>query len=301
MRDNEHSGEPLWSAANATKFAAVPRPVLATDLDGTLIPSTAIATTQRDRQALRELHEAIEQEWIELIFVTGRFVASILEAIDEFQLPSPNWIIGDVGSSIYRATDQHTGQYELVMSYRQHLDSICRAEELAAMHQRFSHELPIERQEEENQGSHKLSYYCDENHLDSIVEQMETIIQREQQPLSMVHSVDPDDGRGLIDVMPRGVNKAYALQWWSDHLGHDRSRMVYAGDSGNDLAALTSGIRGIVVGNASRDLRLKLDRQAKHLIDQGLIYFSQNGYTSGVVEGARHHRLLPAADVSGNV
>ncbi len=231
-----------------------------------------------------------------MIFVTGRFVASILEAIDEFQLPSPNWIIGDVGSSIYRAGEKSPGQYDQVMMYRQHLDAICPAKELAAIHRRFAQDLPIERQEEVNQGPHKLSYYCDETALDAIVERMETIILQEQQPLSMVHSVDPDDGRGLIDVMPRGVNKAYALRWWSDHIGHDPTRMVYAGDSGNDLAALTSGVRGIVVGNASHDLRRKLDRHAKHLIDQGLIYFSQNGYTSGVVEGARHHRLLPAAD-----
>ncbi len=254
------------------------------------------ATMHRDRQALRQLHEAIDSEWIDLIFVTGRFVASILEAIDEFELPSPDWIIGDVGSSIYRANNQSPGHYDQVGLYRQHLDSICPSAELAAVHRRFATDLPIERQEEVNQGPHKLSYYCDATALDTIVEQMEAMIERDQHPLSMVHSVDPDVGRGMIDVMPRGVNKAYALQWWSDHVDHDPTRMVYAGDSGNDLAALTSGVRGIVVGNASHDLRRKLDRHGKHLIDQGLIYFSQNGYTTGVVEGARHHRLLPAAD-----
>lgn len=294
---------------SSSAVAVIRRPVLATDLDGTLIPSLALETTQRDREALSQLHEAIQQEWIDLIFVTGRFVASILEAIEEYQLPSPDWIIGDVGSSIYRAIDRaqsqntqalvqknHTSaRYEQVMLYRQHLDSICAATELAAVHRQFARELPLERQEEENQGPHKLSYYCDAGELDAIVERMERRIEQEQQPLSIVHSVDPEDGLGLIDVMPRGVNKAYALQWWSDHIGHDQTRMVYAGDSGNDLAALTSGVRGIVVGNASDDLRRKLNRHAKPLIDQGLIYFSQNGYTSGVVEGVRHHRLLPVA------
>ncbi len=281
-------------------------PVLATDLDGTLIPAQSELGSAQDQLALDELHQYVSLQQLELVFVTGRHLSSILEAIDQFRLPLPNWVIGDVGSSIYRQpvaltsevtkTDDanRTVSFTQVTQYKQHLESICPADELAEMHARFAFDLSIERQEAEKQQPHKLSYYCDANELESIVEKMEEVIQRDRHPVSIVHSIDPDDDCGLIDLMPRGVNKAYALQWWSDHIGHDRSRVVYAGDSGNDLAALTSGVRGIVVGNASRDLRHKLDRTGRHLIDQGLIYFAKNGYTTGVVEGARHHRLLPA-------
>jgi HAD superfamily hydrolase (TIGR01484 family) len=64
--------------------------------------------------------------------------------------------------------------------------------------------------------------------------------------------VDPFEGQGLLDFLPRDVSKAYALKWWSDYHGVSHSDVVFAGDSGNDLAALTAGFCAILVANADR-------------------------------------------------
>lgn len=71
--------------------------------------------------------------------------------------------------------------------------------------------------------------------------------------------------------------------------------MVFAGDSGNDLDVLTSGMQSILVGNAAADVR----RTATHrLTEIGRIdrlylatgdFHGMNGnYAAGVLEGVAH-------------
>ena len=70
---------------------------------------------------------------------------------------------------------------------------------------------------------------------------------------------------------------------------------VFAGDSGNDLDVLTSGLKAILVKNAVDDVRKKAVEtlSAKHMMHQ--LYFSKgnycgmNGnYAAGVLEGLVH-------------
>ena len=62
------------------------RRVLATDLDGTLIPLAGIEQNEFD---LRTLASQLEQQRVMLVFVTGRHLASVVGAIQQFQLPPP--------------------------------------------------------------------------------------------------------------------------------------------------------------------------------------------------------------------
>ena len=86
--------------------------VLATDLDGTLIPLDDCSQNQSD---LKCLTEKIRELGFLLVFVTGRHISSVQKAITEFSLPLPDWIICDVGTSIFRTTN--TGQFEPVEQY----------------------------------------------------------------------------------------------------------------------------------------------------------------------------------------
>lgn len=67
--------------------------ILATDLDGTLVPRDGDPQNLAD---LKTLAGELEREGTTLIFSTGRHVASVAEAIGRFQLPQPDWLICDV-------------------------------------------------------------------------------------------------------------------------------------------------------------------------------------------------------------
>ena len=114
----------------------------------------------------------------------------------------------------------------------------------------------------------------------------------------MICSTDPFNGDGLIDILPAGVSKAFALNWLLKQENAASSEAVFAGDSGNDYAAMIGGFNTIVVGNASEDLRLKVTdffEQQKCDVD---LYCARSKATSAVLEGVEHFIANHSADKS---
>ncbi len=256
--------------------------VLATDLDGTLIPLPGDARNQAD---LRSLANQLTRQRITLVFVTGRHFESVATAITDFQLPRPHWIICDVGTSIFRRT--MTGEFEPVASYQQHQEAITSEMPIGALRQRLGSIDGLRLQQQEKQGRFKLSYYADAPRLADLVDQIQTILDQADSPYSIVHSVDPFNGDGLIDLLPKGVSKAHALGWWTDHVGAAHQSIVFAGDSGNDLAAMTAGYRTIVVGNADRSLAADVISAHQTAGWTDRLHLSSGYATSGVLEGCQ--------------
>ena len=77
--------------------------ILATDLDGTLIP---LPGNQANAADLAELTRLIPNRCVTLVFVTGRHLESVEAAIIEHGLPIPDWIICNVGTSLFQKSDQ---------------------------------------------------------------------------------------------------------------------------------------------------------------------------------------------------
>ena len=103
----------------------------------------------------------------------------------------------------------------------------------------------------------------------------------------VISSVDPFNGNGLIDLLPAGVSKAYALDWWIRHRHTDAQHVVFAGDSGNALAALTAGYRAIVVGNADPSVVSMAKKKHQQNGWNNRLYLATQRATSGVLEGCR--------------
>jgi HAD superfamily hydrolase (TIGR01484 family) len=221
--------------------------VLASDLDGTLIP---LAENPRNLADLAILTELLSQHAVPLAYVTGRHLASVEQARTQYKLPRPDWIICDVGTSIYQLDNE--GPPQPVASYQEHLAEFIAALPMPALKELIGSIRELRLQEAEKLGPFKLSYYADAEAVENLVVEIEQLLKKHAAPYSLIASVDPFNGDGLIDLLPRGVSKAHALDWWSDHTNHQRQSIVFAGDSGNDVAALTAGFRAIVVGNADR-------------------------------------------------
>ena len=258
--------------------------VLATDLDGTFIPLSGNKDNRRDLEAL---DQAIKTQEMSLVFVTGRHLSSIVSVMESETLPTPDWIISDVGTSIFRfkAEDQ------IVPSdrYAGHLAQIIGDYPITRLRQEISSLDHLTAQEAEKQGAFKLSFYCDADSIDEVTQKINLHLDNQKSPYRLIASVDPFNGDGLIDLLPAGVSKAYAIDWWCQDQQLDRSEVIFAGDSGNDFAALTAGYRSILVGNASRDLavRVQESHSANHWKDR--LCLPSEHATSGVLQGLHHY------------
>lgn len=261
--------------------------VLATDLDGTLIP---LAGSQRNEQDLATLAEQLRLNEVKLVFVTGRHFDSVQAAIEQHRLPSPDWIICDVGTTIL----QRRSPSEFIASdaYREHLAIVTSSVSINDLRVRLEAVDGLRLQEPEKQGPFKLSYYANADQLDSLQTEMARLLVEWAAPYSIIHSVDPFNGDGLIDLLPLDVSKAYALSWWSHYVDLTQQEIVFAGDSGNDLAAFLSGYQAIVVGNADRSLSKQV--QSFHRINgwSDRLFLAEEHATSGVLAGCRSFGLF---------
>jgi sucrose-6F-phosphate phosphohydrolase len=262
--------------------------LLATDLDGTLIP---LDGEPQNRQDLQTLAALLERLGVALIYVTGRHLESVERAIDEHQMPRPDWLICDVGTSIYQHCDGE--HFQLLEAYAQHEDEIIASCPLSELRGRLAAVEGLRLQEDEKQGRFKLSYYVNAEHRQDIVDAVQRRLDGEQLPYSIVASVDPFTGDGLIDLLPSQVSKAHALRWWTQQQGCDPHCLVFAGDSGNDLAALTAGFRAIVVGNADREVAQQVQEHHRRAGWSDRLYLAKRSATSGVLEGCRWFGLVP--------
>jgi hydroxymethylpyrimidine pyrophosphatase-like HAD family hydrolase len=150
----------------------------------------------------------------------------------------------------------------------------------------------LELQEEEKQAEFKVSYYT-RGRPEPFVDAVQSRLDAAQAKVNLVASHDPVTDRGLLDVLPAEIAKDYAVRYLHDRSGVDEEHLVYAGDSGNDRAAMLTGYRVIVVGNADEELKKDLGIES---VAQGIaerIYFAEHPYARGVLEGLRHFGALP--------
>lgn len=261
--------------------------VLATDLDGTLIPLDGDAHHRAD---LKVLGRELKAHGVTLVFVTGRHFDSVVNAIEQFQLPNPDWIICDVGTSIFESGG--TGEFRPIGAYEEHLQQVISVMPVGGLREILKPIQGLRLQEEEKQGRFKLSYYADAVELDRLVDQLRLELDRTVAPFSIIHSVDPFNGDGLIDLVPKGASKAHALEWWCAHARSSTDSIVFAGDSGNDLAALTAGHRAIVVANAEHEVVQTVHDGHRQAGWKNRLYLAQGKATSGVLEGCRWFQLF---------
>lgn len=266
---------------------SITRYLLASDLDGTLIP------LERNAQRLREVDELVHafeaSEGLRLAYVTGRHLSLAQAGIEEIGLPSPDWFVCDVGTSVYRRTN---GVYEPDPGYRQAMTAALGGLAGDDVRAAIGTVEGLELQEEEKQAEFKVSYYT-RGRPEPFLESVQSRLAAAHARANLVASHDPVSGRGLLDVLPEGIAKDYAVRYLHDASGVDEEHLVYAGDSGNDRAAMLTGYRVIVVGNADEALKkdLGIESVARGIAER--IYFAEQPYARGVLEGLRHFGLLP--------
>jgi sucrose-6F-phosphate phosphohydrolase len=269
----------------------LPRLLLCTDLDRTLLPN---GSQPQSADALTVLSALAARPEVVLAYVSGRHRQLVADAIAEYRVPQPDWVIGDVGTTIYQVQDSAWRHW---LDWEQHIATAWKGKTAPDLRPLFDDLAALQLQEEDKQNRFKLSYYLPmASDVAALEAEMRRRLQQHDLAANLIYSVDEAAQVGLLDVLPTNANKLHAVEFMMEHLGFTLDNTLFAGDSGNDLPVVTSPIRSVLVANADPQVvqQAAIQSQARHSEDA--FYLAQGGflnmngnYSAGIVEGVAHY------------
>jgi sucrose-6F-phosphate phosphohydrolase len=233
--------------------------LLVSDVDGTLLdegrPTAGLET-------LRTLVETMRPR-IRLVYATGRTFDSMTELIGDGVLPRPDAMATSVGTELWLTPFDGADA-----DYQNHISRGFNRERVMAAAVSFPQITP---QPDEYQSPVKASFFLEDP---EVVPRFEELLARADAGGRVIYSCDR-----FLDVLPRLAGKRNAVDHLCDRLGIRRSRVMVAGDSGNDLDMLSDpDFRAVAVGNAGKELECIGDDPSEHQ--------SMLPHAAGVLEGA---------------
>jgi len=269
--------------------------LLCCDLDRTVIPNGAAEESPMARPLFRELAARPE---VVLAYVSGRHIDLIDNAIREYGLPVPDFAVGDVGTTIYRRSDD---DWRPVTEWAAEIGGDWGTFRHADILGHLAQIDGVVLQPPDRQNTYKLSFFVD---LEHEIAPLLTLVRDRLDSLGirycLIWSVDEASGQGLLDLLPASATKLHAVEFLIRRLAVDENGVVFAGDSGNDLPVLCSGHQAVLVRNAAYEVReaaMQALRESNRPIDR--LYIAQGGfmemngnYCSGILEGVCH--FIPA-------
>jgi len=266
--------------------------LICTDLDRTLI---ANGHQEESRQARERFDALASRPEITLTYVTGRHLDLVQQAISEFKLPFPDYLIADVGTSVY--CGDANGSWRNLDAWQTEIARDWGQMQAADLHVLLKDLADLSMQENSKQNSYKLSYYF------PAAANSERLAQYAQQKLKnagvrarVIVSRDEIREIGLLDVVPERSSKLHAIQYLMNSLGVTSNRIVFSGDSGNDLEVLVSAIPAVLVANASEGLKVRARQLSDEAGNSEFLYIASGGflgmngcYSAGILEGIAHY------------
>jgi len=264
--------------------------LLCTDLDRTLLPNGDAPESPAARPLFRRLAERPD---VTLAYVSGRHLGLLQEAIRDYDLPQPDYAIGDVGTTLYAVhQDSWTPMPEWSTEIAPDWAGLTRDDLTEALAD-VDH---LRLQEDAKQNTFKLSYYAP---ADIDTEALRAEVGGRLAALgvcaSLIWSVDDITGEGLFDILPERATKLHAIEFLARLLGVSSQEMLFAGDSGNDLPALASEVPSVLVNNARPEIKRLAVEQARAAGQERYLYLARGGvfgmngnYAAGILEGVAH-------------
>ncbi|QQD18849.1 glucosylglycerol-phosphate synthase [Spongiibacter nanhainus] len=233
--------------------------LLATDLDGTFL-----AGETEQRLKLYQLIAAHPE--IQLAYVTGRGLESVLPLLSDPTLPEPDYIICDVGCTVvHGATQQPVQPLQSEIDRRWPGEHVVE-EAVAHIPNLLRQDVPQER---------RVSFFCSEGAVSAEL-------------ASIVETLDCDllySAQRYLDILPRSVNKGSTLRGLVEHLGISHEDVMVAGDTLNDLSMYEAGFIGVCVGESERGLIAATESQAR-------VYHAERPGCGGILEAIHHFGFL---------
>jgi sucrose-6-phosphatase len=233
---------------------------LAVDLDGTFLGGS-----DGDRAELYRLIESSRDRVI-LAFVTGRDIPFVTSLCANGEVPRPDLVIGDVGTSVVTAP-----AWSPLSAIEAWIDDQWPGPE-AAKHIMAAYPH-IELQPVF--GGRRLSYfYKDHAEINAIVPH--------------IHAAGYDalsSANLYFDILPRGIAKGPTLLRVLEHLGISHDCVLTAGDTMNDFSLFQTGLNSVAVGNAEPRLR-------NAIVGMKNVYLAEAAGCGGILEALRHFKIV---------
>ena len=268
--------------------------LICTDLDRTLLPNGKQPESPEARSIFKRL---VSRPEVCLVYVSGRNLSLVQEAIQEYDLPTPHWVIGDVGSTIYQRDGDRWKSWQ---SWTQEIAVDWKGLNAVDLEPLFVDLTEISHlilQEPDQQNRFKLSYYLPlDIEKDALQQYIKLRLEEQNIAASLIYSVDEAKAIGLLDILPAKATKFHAVEFLMKQLGFDYNNTFFAGDSGNDMALLISPVPSVLVANAHEDIIEQSQRQAKEQENLNSLYIAKGGflgmngnYSAGILEGIAHY------------
>ena len=256
--------------------------LVAIDMDGTLLPSFAQSMTDRTARALKAAQDA----GITVAIATGRRLAYTAPLLAGLGLRADTPLVTSNGAVTRTLGGLENGQPLAVA----HMEArVCR--ELCGLLREFGAlvftfdrpgraELVLENLE---LAEGRISLWIEANrHAIEVISPLEGALPDGEDPIQgmVTGSIDkmkqaeaalkasswrdscecarteyPARNLSILDLLPKGVSKGWALEKLAASLGVDRKETMAIGDNWNDVEMLEWAGQGVVMGNASQDLR----------------------------------------------
>lgn len=238
--------------------------VLATDLDGTFLGGS-----DDDRAALYRAIDASRHR-MGLVFVTGRDPAFIEQLCDGTGVPWPDYVVGDVGTTIAAMIDRKVTPIEhleepIARAWGDLGDDVRAA--LSAAPGLTLQPTPFR---------YRVSYDYDAAAYDGTAERIVA-------EMGLDHIISANI---YFDVLPKGVSKGPSLVRLVQHLEIDPQKVLVAGDTMNDWSMFETGLPAVAVGGSEQPL-------VERVQDLPHAHMAKGIGAAGIAEAIDYFRLSP--------
>ena len=268
------------------------RLLICTDLDRTLIPNGPQSESPDGRECFARL---VAHPGVSLAYVSGRHRALIERAIVNYRLPLPDFVVGDVGTTIYRVGPEQ--RWQRLSAWEDEIAADWGGKTHADLRTLAADIPSLRLQERSKQNAYKLSFYVplhsDRNELSAM---MEARLKASGVTARLIWSTDEPAGIGLLDILPARASKYHALEALMKLHGFSYSNTVFCGDSGNDIEVLVSPVPSVLVANSQTEVQALALRLAADNGHAAQLYIARGGfggmngnYSAGILEGIAHY------------
>ncbi len=252
--------------------------LVAIDMDGTLLPALGHTVSQRNRRALRAAQEA----GITVVIATGRRTAYAMPLLSGLGLRADTLLITSNGAVVCTLGGETIDCCHLESSVARGLCGLLRPfgtvvftfnrpgrgelvlEDLEQAHGRIAVWVEANRDAIEVVKPLEQALVDGDDPIQGMVTGSVTGMKEAEKSLrasawcaecACVRTEYPARDLSILDLMPPGVSKGWALERLAARLGVDRSETMAIGDNWNDLGMLEWAGQGIVMANAAEELR----------------------------------------------
>lgn len=252
---------------------------IVTSIDQNLLGALQSSSTQ-GRQPLDELLGVLHhhRKNVGFCIATGRRLDSALKTLREYRIPQPDILITSMGTEIYSSPDLVQDK-----TWRDHIDHLWNRKAIL----RLLSELPgLTLQPKEELSAYKISYFYDGAIAPSL-EDIRQLLYQNEQTVNIIFSFGQ-----FLDILPVRASKGYALRWLTQQWNIPLEHVLTAGGSGADEDLMRGNTLSVVVANRHHE-------ELSNLAEIQPIYFSQQEYAAGILDGLAHYKFFSLLETSG--